>query len=162
MMAPFAHHFFRTLAQLPSLRSFILDVAALSVAAPYDARFCISDPHHTIPGYVALVLHAFTINALNRVTQRLTLDFLPPDVLGLSSSSPRLYSLFLSTSLEGLYPSSHPTLLPLPFLSFLPFFLFPPTLSSSLQYHSSFTLILPNCHRLVLPHTTIHSTLAMV
>ena len=108
MIAPFAHHFFRTLAQSPSLRSIILDVAALSVAALHDARFCISDFHHTIPGYVALVFHAFTINALNRVTQRLTLNFPSPDILRLSSSSPRLYSPFLSMSLEELYPSFYP------------------------------------------------------
>ena len=33
--------------------------------------------------------------------------------------------------------------IPLPFLSFLLLFLFPPTLSSSLQYHSSFTSYIP-------------------
>ena len=160
MIASFASHFLRTLAQSPSLRSIILAVAALSGAALYDARFSISDLH-TNPAYVAPVLHAFTINALNRVTQRLFLNLLSPHVLRLSSSSPRLYSLFLSTSLEEPYPSFHPTLLPLPFLLFL-LLLIPPTFSSSLQYHSSSTLIHSNCHRLVLPHTIIHSTLAMV
>ena len=114
MIVPFAHHFFRTLAQSPSLRSIILGVAALSVAALSDARFCISDLHHTIPGYVALVLHAFTINALNRVTQRLTLNFLPPDVLGLSSSSPRLYLHVIGRAVS-LFPP-YPTPSPLPII----------------------------------------------
>ena len=83
---------------------------------------------------------SFTINALHRVTQRLTLDFLSPDILRLSSSWLPLYSPFPSMRLAEQYPSFPPTLLPLPFLSFLLLFLIPPTLSSSLQYHFSFTL----------------------
>ena len=108
MISPFVHHLLRALAQSPSPRSIILAVAALSDAALHDAPFSISDLH-TIPAYVALLLHAFTVNALNRVTQRLTLNFLSPNILRLSSSSLRLYSPFLSMPLAELYPSFHPT-----------------------------------------------------
>ena len=75
MIAPVAHRFLRALAQSPSVHSIILAIDAL-----YDALFSISDHHHTIPAYVALLLHTFTINAFDRVTQRLTLNSLPPDI----------------------------------------------------------------------------------
>ena len=147
MIAPFAHHFLRTLAQSPSVRSIILAVAALSGAVLYDAHFSISDLHRTIPAYVALLLHAFTINALNRVTQRLTLNFLSPDisqaliVLAASILTVPLHVFGRAVSLFPPYPYvPFLALLPLPFLSFLLLFLFPRTLSSSLRYHSSFTL----------------------
>jgi hypothetical protein len=55
---------------LPPRFGSVLAVVALSGAALYGALFSISDLRHTIPAY------AFTINALNHVTQLLTLDFL--------------------------------------------------------------------------------------
>ena len=114
MVAPFVHRLLRALTQSPSLRSIIMDVTALSAAALYDALFLISDLPQAIPAYIVLLLRAFTINALNRVTQRLTLDILSPDLLRLSSSWPPLYSPFPSMPLAEQYPSFPPTLLPLP------------------------------------------------
>ncbi len=147
MIAPFAHHFLRGLAQSPSVRSIILAVTALSGAALYDARFSIPDLRHTIPAYVALLLHAVAINALNRVTQLLTLNFLSPDishallVLAASILTVPLHVFGRAVSLVPPYPYVPLlALLPLPFLSFLLLFLFPRTLSSSLKYRASFTL----------------------
>ena len=147
MIAPFAHRFLRGLAQAPSVRSIILAVAALSGAALYDAQFSISDLRHTIPAYVALLLHAVTINALNRVTQLLTLNLLSSNishallVLAASILTVPLHVFGRALSLFPPYPYVPLlALLPLPFLSFLLLFLFPRTLSSSFQYHSSFTL----------------------
>ena len=68
------------------LHSVILVVDAL-----YDTHFSISDLHHTIPAYVALLHHAFTINAPN-VSPSVQLS-IPYLLTYLSlSSSPRLYS----------------------------------------------------------------------
>jgi len=147
MIAPFAHHFLRGLAQSPSVHSIILAIAALSGAALYDARFSIPDLRHTIPAYAALLLHAFTINALNRVTQVLTLNFLSSDtshaliVLAASILTVPLHVFGRAVSLFPPYPYvPFLALLPLPFLSFLLLFLLPRTLSSSLQYPSSYTV----------------------
>jgi hypothetical protein len=107
-----------------------------SGAALYDARFSISDLHHTIPAYAALLVHAFTINMFNRVTQFLTLNFLSPDishalvVFAASILTVPLHVFGKAVSLCSRYPFP---------LSFSLLFLFPRTLSSSFQYHSSFT-----------------------
>jgi hypothetical protein len=155
MIAPFAHHFLRGLAQSLPVRSIILAVAALSGPAIYDARFSISDLRHTIPA--ALLLHAFTIDALNRVTQLLTLNFRSPDishalvVIAASILTVPLHVFGRATSLFPPYPYiPFLALLPLPFLSSLLLFYPSRTLSSSLQYRSSFTLsyipTLPSSH----------------
>ena len=165
MIATFAYHFLRA---SPPVRSIILAVAALAAlsgATLYDARFSISGLHHTIPAYVAL-LHAFTINTLNHVTQCRSLNSLSPDisqarvvldasvltvphhVVGelyssfltyLCSATPSLLLLILAALLVPTHPLKQPT---------VPFRIYP-------LLHSS-------RHRLVLPHTIIHSTLAMV
>jgi len=147
VIAPFAHHFLRDLAQSPSVRSIILVVIALSSAALHDARFSIADLRHTIPAYAALLLHAGTINALNNVNKLLTLNFLSPDVscalvvLAASVLTIPLHVFGRALSLFPPYPYVPLlALLPLPFLSFSLLFLFPRTLSSSLRYRSSFTL----------------------
>ena len=116
MVAPFVHRLLRALTQSPSLRSIIMDVTAPSAAALYDACFFISDLPQAIPAYIVLLLRAFTINALNHVTQRLTLDSLSPDILRLSSSWPRLYLPFLSMPRAvSLFPP-HPAPSPLPII----------------------------------------------
>ena len=105
------------------------------------------DLRHTIPAYAALLLHAVTINALDNVNQRLTLHFLSHDVscslvvLAASILTIPLHVFGRALSLFPPYPYIPLlALLPLPFLSFSLLFLLPQSLSSSLQYHSSFTL----------------------
>ena len=124
-MALFAHHFLRSLAQSPSVRSIILAVAIVSSTALYDAQFSIADLRHTIPAYAALLLHSVTINALNHVNQHLTLNFLSPDIsraLTVLAASILTLPLHLFGRAVSLFPP-HPyipllALLPLPFLSF--------------------------------------------
>jgi zinc transporter 5/7 len=147
IIAPFAHHFSRRLAQSPSVRSVILAVAVLSGAALYDARFSIADLRHTVPAYAALLLHAVTLNGLNTLNQLLTLNFLSPDIsyaLLILAASVLTIPLHVFGRALSLFPPSPYVpllaLLPLPFLSFSLLFLFPRTLSSSLQYRSSFVL----------------------
>jgi zinc transporter 5/7 len=105
-----------------------------------------ADLRHTIPAYAALLLHAVTINTLSHVNQLLALNFLSPDVsraLVVLAASILTVPLHVFGRVVSLFPP-YPyvpllALLPLPFLSFSLLFLFPRTLSSSLQYRSSFT-----------------------